>query len=84
LILAAGLDAFFPYVFAADVFRFLTLTKPRSSLIPAPSFISCWLFLLGFECWMTLLEAPSPVLARSLGHFIRRGTLAGDTKGEGR
>jgi len=32
---------------------------------------------------MTLLEALGPVLAWRLDRFARRGTLAGDTKGEG-
>ena len=31
---------------------------------------------------MTLLEALSPILARRLDGFIRRRTLAGDTKGQ--
>jgi hypothetical protein len=33
---------------------------------------------------MMLVEAPNPVLAQKFGRFIRRGTLAGDTKSKGK
>jgi len=42
------------------------------------------MYPLIFECWMTLLEALSPVLAWTFDRCVRRGTLAGNTKSEWR